>query len=261
MNAPTIVFDLDGTLVDSAPDLIETLNFVLRGEGITPLPFELARPMIGHGARVLLERGLDALGRTCPPADMDRMFKAYIEHYAGRIAHLTRPFPGLEGALDALSAQGCVLAVCTNKLEWLSVKLLDALGLTARFAAVCGQDSFGMAKPDPEILRRTIAKAGGQGIGTPPHEILLVIDGNTGQNALAQVKAFDEALQLTGLIVTKLDGTAKGGVLAAIALWASERSKAHPDRRAVPVYFIGVGEQVQDLETFNAREFAQALLS
>ena len=110
-------------------------------------------------------------------------------------------------------------------------------------------------------IKRTIAKAGGQGIGTPPHEILLVIDGNTGQNALAQVKAFDEALQLTGLIVTKLDGTAKGGVLAAIALWASERSKAHPDCRAVPVYFIGVGEQVQDLETFNAREFAQALLS
>jgi fused signal recognition particle receptor len=110
-------------------------------------------------------------------------------------------------------------------------------------------------------IKRTIAKAGGQGIGTPPHEILLVIDGNTGQNALAQVKAFDEALQLTGLIITKLDGTAKGGVLAAIALWASERSKAHPDRRAVPVYFIGVGEQVQDLETFNAREFAQALLS
>jgi len=110
-------------------------------------------------------------------------------------------------------------------------------------------------------IKRTIAKAGGQGIGTPPHEILLVIDGNTGQNALAQVKAFDEALQLTGLIVTKLDGTAKGGVLAAIALWASERSKAHPDWRAVPVYFIGVGEQVQDLETFNAREFAQALLS
>jgi fused signal recognition particle receptor len=95
----------------------------------------------------------------------------------------------------------------------------------------------------------------------PPHEILLVIDGNTGQNALAQVKSFDEALQLTGLIVTKLDGTAKGGVLAAIALWARERAKAHPTWRTVPVYFIGVGEQVEDLETFNAREFAQALLS
>ena len=161
MPSPTIVFDLDGTLVDSAPDLIDTLNFVLRAEGITPLPFELARPMIGHGARVLLERGFDALGRTCAPADMDRMFKAYIEHYAGRIAQLTRPYPGLDGALDTLTQQGCVLAVCTNKLEWLSVKLLDALALTPRFAAICGQDSFGMAKPDPEILRRTIAKAGG----------------------------------------------------------------------------------------------------
>lgn len=91
---------------------------------------------------------------------------------------------------------------------------------------------------------------------TAPHEILLVIDGNTGQNALAQVKAFDEALGLTGLIVTKLDGTAKGGVLAAIALWGAGRSAG-----AVPVYFVGVGEKVEDLETFNAKEFAQALLS
>jgi fused signal recognition particle receptor len=89
-----------------------------------------------------------------------------------------------------------------------------------------------------------------------PHEILLVIDGNTGQNALMQVKAFDEALGLTGLIVTKLDGTAKGGVLAAIALWGSLRAAG-----AVPVYFVGVGEKVEDLETFNAKEFAQALLS
>ena len=89
-----------------------------------------------------------------------------------------------------------------------------------------------------------------------PHEILLVIDGNTGQNALMQVKAFDEALGLTGLIVTKLDGTAKGGVLAAIALWGSLRPTG-----AVPVYFVGVGEKVEDLETFNAKEFAQALLS
>jgi fused signal recognition particle receptor len=99
------------------------------------------------------------------------------------------------------------------------------------------------------------------GANPAPHEVLLVIDGNTGQNALSQVKAFDEALQLTGLIVTKLDGTAKGGVLAAIALWAKERQVATPALRPVPVYFIGVGEQLDDLETFNAREFAQALLA
>ncbi|MBV8620546.1 MAG: signal recognition particle-docking protein FtsY [Curvibacter sp.] len=95
-------------------------------------------------------------------------------------------------------------------------------------------------------IKRVLTKAE----ATAPHEVLLVIDGNTGQNALAQVRAFDDALGLTGLIVTKLDGTAKGGVLAAIA-----------QERPVPVYFIGVGEKLEDLETFNAREFAQALLS
>jgi len=94
-------------------------------------------------------------------------------------------------------------------------------------------------------IKRVVQKAQADA----PHEVLLVIDGNTGQNALAQVKSFDNALGLTGLVVTKLDGTAKGGVLAAIA-----------QEKPVPVYFIGVGEKLQDLETFNAREFAQALL-
>ena len=105
-------------------------------------------------------------------------------------------------------------------------------------------------------IKRVVQKAD----ATAPHEVLLVIDGNTGQNALAQVKAFDDTLQLTGLIVTKLDGTAKGGVLAAIALWVRERARASPGVRPVAVYFIGVGEKLEDLETFNAREFAQALL-
>ena len=95
-------------------------------------------------------------------------------------------------------------------------------------------------------IKRVVQKAD----ATAPHEVLLVIDGNTGQNALMQVRAFDDALQLTGLIITKLDGTAKGGVLAAIAR-----------ERPVPVYFIGVGEKLEELETFNAREFAQALLA
>ena len=99
-------------------------------------------------------------------------------------------------------------------------------------------------------IRRVIAKAQPDA----PHELLLVVDGNTGQNALAQVKAFDEALGLTGLVVTKLDGTAKGGVLAAIARWCAD------SRRPLAVYFIGVGEAVEDLQVFNAREFARALL-
>jgi fused signal recognition particle receptor len=105
-------------------------------------------------------------------------------------------------------------------------------------------------------IKRVITKAE----GTAPHETLLVIDGNTGQNALAQVKAFDASLQLTGLIITKLDGTAKGGVLAAIALWASERAAKQPDLPKLAVYFIGVGEKLEDLETFNAAEFSQALI-
>ena len=99
-------------------------------------------------------------------------------------------------------------------------------------------------------IQRTIGKAQ----AGAPHEVLLVVDGNTGQNALAQVKSFDAALGLTGLIVTKLDGTAKGGVLAAIARWGAEQG------RPIPVYFIGLGEQLEDLQTFNAREFALALL-
>ena len=103
-------------------------------------------------------------------------------------------------------------------------------------------------------IKRVVQKADPTG----PHEVLLVIDGNTGQNALAQVKAFDEALGLTGLIVTKLDGTAKGGVLAAIALWGQERARLQG--AGVPVYFIGVGEKLEDLQTFSAREFAEALL-
>lgn len=106
------------------------------------------------------------------------------------------------------------------------------------------------AGPAQDNLGQPVTTADHSKMATPPHEVLLVIDGNTGQNALTQVKAFDDALGLTGLIVTKLDGTAKGGVLAAIAR-----------ERPVPVYFIGVGEKLEDLETFNAREFAQALLS
>ena len=104
-------------------------------------------------------------------------------------------------------------------------------------------------------IRRTLGRA----MEGAPHEVLLVVDGNTGQNAFTQVKAFDEAIGLTGLIVTKLDGTAKGGVLAAIALWVRER--VAQGKPAVPVYFIGVGEKLEDLQTFSAREFAQALLS
>jgi phosphoglycolate phosphatase len=118
--------------------------------------------LIGAGARKLIERGLELECRTVSASDLNRMTADFIDYYAAHIAETSRPFEGLEGALDDLSEQGCRFAVCTNKLEWLSKRLLDELGLSARFAAICGADTFGVSKPDPAILRQTIARAGGQ---------------------------------------------------------------------------------------------------
>ena len=161
MTPLTIAFDLDGTLVDTAPDLSDTLNIILAREGLPPVPYERARTMIGGGARRMIEAALAFENRTPPVPDVDRMFKDFIAHYASHIADRSQPFPGVDAALDQLDAQGCIFAVCTNKLEGLSRLLLDALGMSKRFAAICGQDTFGVHKPDPEILRRTVARAGG----------------------------------------------------------------------------------------------------
>lgn len=157
----TVVFDLDGTLVDTAPDLIAALNFVLAREGLTPVPVKTARNMIGAGARKLIERALEAEGRVMGVEDINRLTKDFIDYYGAHIADASRPFEGLEAALDDLAAQGCRFAVCTNKLEWLSKRLLDELGLSRRFAAICGADTFGVSKPDPIILQQTVARAGG----------------------------------------------------------------------------------------------------
>ena len=158
----TIVFDLDGTLVDTAPDLIKALNFVLDREGLPPVPLASARNMIGAGARRLIERGLEAEGRAASADDITRLTGDFIDYYAAHIAEDSRPFDGLEAALDDLGKRGYQFAVCTNKLEWLSKRLLDQLGLSARFSAICGADTFGVSKPDPVILQQTVARAGGQ---------------------------------------------------------------------------------------------------
>jgi phosphoglycolate phosphatase len=157
-----IVFDLDGTLVDTAPDLIGALNHILTREGMPAVPIESARTMIGGGARRLLERGLELDGRTASVADINRLTADFIDYYAAHIADESRPFEGLEETLDDLTGRGYGLAVCTNKLEWLSKLLLDRLQLTPRFAAICGADTFGVSKPDPVILRQTVARAGGE---------------------------------------------------------------------------------------------------
>lgn len=159
---PTVVFDLDGTLIDTAPDLVATLNTIFAREGLPPVAYEAARNMVGGGARLLIERGLAADGRQLPAPDIDRLVRDFMAHYGAHIADASRPFQGVEAALDELASFGCRLAVCTNKLQGLSVRLLDLLGLSRRFAAICGADTFGVSKPNPEILRGTIGRAGGR---------------------------------------------------------------------------------------------------
>src|SRR3954452_24121845 len=159
--SPTVVFDLDGTLVDTAPDLISALNFVLQREGLPAVPMKSARNLIGAGARKLIERGLELDGRQAGHADIIRLTNDFIDYYAAHIADESRAFEGLEGALDDLGKLGYRFAVCTNKLEWLSKLLLEQLGLSSRFSAICGADTFGVSKPDPAILRQTIIRAGG----------------------------------------------------------------------------------------------------
>ncbi len=159
--SPLVVFDLDGTLVDTAPDLVGALNFVLQREGLPLVPVASARAMIGAGARKLIERGLEVDGREVSVADLDRLTTDFIAYYKDHIADASLPFDGLHAALDTLEQQGFRFAVCTNKLEGLSRLLLAKLEMTGRFAAICGADTFGVAKPDPIIFRQTVAQAGG----------------------------------------------------------------------------------------------------
>ena len=158
---PTIVFDLDGTLVDTAPDLVATLNHILTREGLGPLPYDAARNMVGRGARAMIESGLKASGRMLPAVEVNRLEHDFIDHYAANIAVHSQPFAEVEAILGRLADDGYRLAVCTNKLERLSIQLLDALGLSRRFIAICGPDTFGLPKPNPKILLGTIERAGG----------------------------------------------------------------------------------------------------
>ncbi len=161
MPIKTIVFDLDGTLIDTAPDLVDTLNVVFAREGLPPVPYDTARNLIGGGARGMIARGIAAEGLVFEPAKLEQMFTDFIAHYSVHIADRSRPFPGLADALDELAGSGYRFAVCTNKLERLSLLLLEALKMAGRFDAICGQDTFGVQKPDPEVLRRTVLAAGG----------------------------------------------------------------------------------------------------
>ena len=166
---PLLVFDLDGTLIDTAGDLIGTLNHILADEGLPPLPLATARPMLGAGARALIERGLSAVGRSVSPARLEEMFRAFLARYEAHIADESRAFAGVGAALDRFEAAGWAFAICTNKIEHPSIRLLSELGLAARFRAICGQNTFEFCKPDPRALLSTIERAGGD----PRHAIMI----------------------------------------------------------------------------------------
>ncbi len=171
---PIAVFDLDGTLADTAGDLVGTLNVILSQEGLAPLPIGQARDMIGAGARALIARGFEAAGRDLAPTYLDELFRQFMVHYGENICVRTRLYPGVPEALDRLEAAGFVLAVCTNKMEEHSVKLLSELGIGHRFAANCGRDTFAYFKPDPRHLTMTIERAGGN-----PARAVMVGDSRT----------------------------------------------------------------------------------
>jgi phosphoglycolate phosphatase len=157
----TIVFDLDGTLIETAPDLVGTLNVLLEREGLAPLPLAQARNMIGQGAKALIARGFAAAQAPLPEPKLAALFEDFITHYLAHIADESRPFPGLIGALDALEGDGAQFAICTNKRTDLSIALMDTLGLSQRFRANVGGDGAAAQKPDPRHLLTTIERAGG----------------------------------------------------------------------------------------------------
>jgi len=158
----TVVFDLDGTLVDTAPDLIGALNQVLHEQKLPPLPLSAARVMVGRGARALIEQGFAAAGEPLDAERTPALFDRFITVYRDRIADESRPFEGVLDALDVLAGAGAKLVVCTNKFTDLSLALLDALSMTSRFAAVVGADSAPAPKPDPRHLQTAIAAVGGR---------------------------------------------------------------------------------------------------
>jgi phosphoglycolate phosphatase len=156
-----IAFDLDGTLVETAPDLLGALNSVLAEQDLAPLPADGARHLIGRGARALLVRGFAASGRSLDEAAATPLVARFIEIYRNRIAQESRPYPGCVEALDTLRDRGARLVVCTNKLTSLSTALLDALDLSDRFVAIIGADAAPAPKPDPRHVLHAVAAGGG----------------------------------------------------------------------------------------------------
>lgn len=178
LSGALIAFDLDGTLVDTAPDLIGALNGVLAERRLPAVPVEAARALVGHGARALIERGFSVAGEPLHAEETPALVARFIDLYRTRIAAESRPFPGVERALDDLAAAGAALAVCTNKRTDLSIELLTALNLADRFAVIIGADLAPAPKPDGRHLIFTAERA-----GVPIGRTLMVGDSANDVNA------------------------------------------------------------------------------
>jgi len=171
---PLLVFDLDGTLADTAGDLVNALNVVLAAENLPTVDLPTGRPFVGGGAKALIRRGLAAAGVTASEARLDGMVEVFLAHYEAHIADETFLFDGLVDALDRFGSAGFAFAVCTNKVEHPAVLLLQALGVADRFEAICGKDTFPVSKPDGRALTLTIARAGGD-----PRRAVMIGDSRT----------------------------------------------------------------------------------
>jgi fused signal recognition particle receptor len=234
----------------------------LLAAALADLLTDLQRPLVigEHAPTVIMVAGVNGAGKTTSIGKLTRHLSDSGQSVLLAAADTFRAAAreqlavwATRASVDIVSQEGAdPAAVCFD-----AVSAGRARGKDVVIADTAGRLPTQIHLMDElKKIKRVIQKAD----ALAPHEVILVIDGNTGQNALTQVKAFDDALQLTGIIVTKLDGTAKGGVLAAIALWARERAQLDASRPPPAVYFIGVGEKLEDLETFKALEFAQALL-
>jgi phosphoglycolate phosphatase len=162
MSSHTVVFDLDGTLIDTAPDLIRATNHTLVSAGYEPVTPEFIRPFISYGTRVMLSEGIKHQQGAVSAARLDALFHQLIDYYSANIAVDSRPFPGLVGVLDELRTRGATLAICTNKREDMAHLLMAELGLDGFFTAITGRDTFAVCKPHPEHLLGAIRLAGGE---------------------------------------------------------------------------------------------------
>jgi phosphoglycolate phosphatase len=162
LTGTTIVFDLDGTLIDTAPDLTAATNHALASTGLQPISIAELRPFIGHGAKAMIDAGLRMHEKTLTEAELAQLYSRFLAFYADNVAVASRPFEDIPELLEELQGGGARLAVCTNKLEGLSKLLLRALGLDSRFAVIAGRDTFDVFKPAPGHLTRTIETAGGR---------------------------------------------------------------------------------------------------